>query len=131
MFVAIAFLLGTFGLMSLVMFFIAKQSPKGKFGRIKWCDLPGIITPNTLSSREAWVAAHTAMSPYFLGLAYYFALSGVLASLCRVFAPEYTETAFLVLLFPGIAACGFFAIKGDRVASKVWAESKGLDPDKF
>lgn len=113
------FMLAVSSAMTLLTFFIAKQSPKGEFRSLKYDSLPGIMTPETLKSRDAWVAAHTATAPYFLLLSvYYGALGAILVILTSMESPV-AHAVFKVGHFIGIAVFVVLVWRGDRVAAKV------------
>lgn len=108
-----------FGALSSLCFFIAHYSPKGRFGKRDFDSLPGVMTPNTLKSREAWVAAHEATSSWFVLLAIYFSGAGALF-MVLLFSnrPMNHQVVFGCLLLLGIFWFSILALVGDRVASR-------------
>lgn len=120
MLVSAIFIIVVFNVLALLCFFIAKESPKGKFKSWNYDRLPGIMTANTLRSREAWVAAHQATSSNFMLLAVYFTLCAVvnLILLWEQFNIN-GEAVFTVSLLVGIAIFAVLVFKGDRVAAKL------------
>ena len=69
MFGSILFTAAVFGLLSLLTFFIAKHSPAGQYKSLEYTSLPGLITRNTLRSKNSWITAHEATSSGFILLA--------------------------------------------------------------
>lgn len=113
------YILIVFSVLGVLCFFIAKESPKGQFKSLPYNRLPGIMTANTLSSREAWIAAHKSMSPYFLLLAVYFSLCAVV-NLILVWEDVAVnqQAIFVGSLMVGIAIFGLLVFLGDRVAAQ-------------
>jgi hypothetical protein len=69
MFGSILFTAAVFGLLSLLTFFIAKHSPAGQYKSLEYTSLPGLMTRNTLRSKNSWITAHEATSSGFTLLA--------------------------------------------------------------
>ena len=120
MLVSTVFIIIVFNVLSLLCFFISKESPKGSFKSWDYSRIPGIMTANTLSSREAWKAAHRSTSFYFMLLAVYFALGSVV-NLVVLWArvDVNSEVVFTVTIMLGIGMFLGLVIMGDRVASRI------------
>lgn len=113
------FILLVFSALGVLCFFIAKEAPKGQFKSIPYNRLPGIMTPNTLSSRQAWTEAHKSMSPFFTMLSVYFSLAAAV-NLILIWhdANVDHQAIFTGSLMLGIAFFAVLVFFGDRVASK-------------
>lgn len=108
-----------FGVLSLLAFFIAYQSPKGQVGKFDFNSMPGVMTPNTLKSREAWMVAHEKTSSWFTLLGVYFSVSGaVLMVLSFYELPTDHRNIFGGFLFVGVVWFGALCLVGDRAASR-------------
>ncbi|AEG80614.1 SdpI family protein [Corynebacterium ulcerans] len=112
------FTIFTFSLLSVFTFFIAKESPKGSYKRWEYTSLPGVLTPNVLKSKETWIVAHEAMSPYFTLLAIYFSLAGVFNVVLIFMGNEKVEIILTVSFLLGIVAFSIIVFAGDRIVSK-------------
>lgn len=112
------FALVTFSVLAIFTFFIAKESPKGEYKSLTYTSLPGILTPRVLSSKENWVMAHRAMSPYFTLLAVYFGLAAAVNVIVIYTANSYAGVVFNCSLFLGIAIFAVLVFLGDRVVAK-------------
>ena len=119
MLISVFFTFLVFSVMSLLTFFIAKEVPKGEFKSLKYTSLPGIMTPNTLKSREACIAAHTAMSPYFTLLSVFFSVAGIVSIILIFMESQFTNTFFTVGMLVGIAFFAVLVWRGDRVAANL------------
>lgn len=112
-----------FGILSLLTFFIAYQSPKGRVGKVEFDSLPGVMTPNTLKSREAWMVAHEKTSSSFCLLAVYFSITGVVLMVLSFYELslnlQYLFGGFLLF---GIVWFGALCVIGDRAASRFNSE---------
>ena len=102
MITSVIFTLTIFSILGVLTFFIAKESPKGKYKSLNYTSLPGILTPRVLKSRENWIMAHEAMSPYFTLLAIYFSIAAVINSIVIYSAHSLAEIVFGCSLFLGI-----------------------------
>lgn len=80
---------------------------------------PGVMTPNTLRSKEAWVKAHEATSSGFTLLAVYYSTAGVffIGLLLYDLSLSYS-LVFGLLVLLGIAGFAALVIIGDRTAAK-------------
>lgn len=96
------FTLVVFSVLGVLTFFIAKESPKGEYKSLTYTSLPGILTPRVLSSKENWVMAHRAMSPYFTLLAIYFSLAAAVNEIVIFAANSYAGVVFNFSLFWGL-----------------------------
>lgn len=112
------FTLVIFSVLGVFTFFIAKESPKGEYKTLTYTSLPGILTPRVLSSRENWVMAHKAMSPYFTLLAVYFSLATAVNEIVIFTANSYASVVFNCSLFLGITIFAIIVFLGDRVVAK-------------
>ena len=112
------FTLVTFSVLGVFTFFIAKESPKGEYKSLTYTSLPGILTPRVLSSKENWVMAHRAMSPYFTLLAVYFSLAAAVNEIVIFTANSYAGVVFNCSLFLGITIFAVLVFLGDRVVAK-------------
>lgn len=122
------FVLIMFGGLALLCFFIAKIGPEGQFKSMPYNRLPGIMTPNTLSSRQAWTAAHKSMSPYFTILSAYCVLSAAINIILMWREVNIDHGAVFIGSFMiGIAFFALLVFFGDRVASKC---NQGMDDSK-
>jgi hypothetical protein len=119
MYFSVIFSVLVFGVLSLLSFFIAKKSPEGEFRKWDFNSLPGVMTPNTLKSKEAWMKAHRATSSYFTLLAVYFSAAGALFIVLLAYDLSINyEQVFAVLLLFGILVFGILVVMGDRVAAR-------------
>lgn len=116
---SILFTVAVFGLLSMLAFFIARHAPTGQYRSREYTSLPGVMTPNTLRSKDAWVKAHEATSSGFTLLAVYFSIAGVvfIALLFYDLALNYS-LVFGLLVLLGIAGFAVLVIVGDRTAAK-------------
>ncbi len=109
----------SFGVMSLFVLSIAWLSPKGQVGKFDYESLPGIRTPEPLTSREAWIVAHKKTSAGFTLLAVYFAAAGV--GMMLAIASEVSmnvDATSLALLFLGFIWFIILMIIGSRAAAR-------------
>lgn len=120
MLIPVIFSFFAFETLSLLMYIIAKHAPKGEFLSIDYNSMPGIMTPNTLRTRESWVAAHEATSTLNLFISIYFTFSA--AVMIYLILSGYSgnrEHVFVYLLFIGLGLFGVSIIYGDRVAAQL------------
>lgn len=115
---SVIFTLTIFSILGVLTFFIAKESPKGKYKSLNYTSLPGILTPRVLKSRENWIMAHQAMSPYFTLLAIYFSIAAVINSIVIYSAHSLAEIVFGCSPFLGIFIFSLLVFLGDRVVAK-------------
>lgn len=112
----VAFIVVTFALFAGLFWFMGTE----RFRTVdNYSRMPGINTPNTLRSRETWVAAHTATARYFKVIAVYFGICLVVNLALSLGGYAHVGTVFIVSFLVGVFAMVPAIFVGDRVALQV------------
>lgn len=116
-----------YGVIAAMFFFMATYSARGRCGKWDYDRLPGIMTPNTLHTRETWIAAHRPLRRYFAALGWLYIVCGCGVAWHTIAHGALSDSLFMLTYLGGLLPFVVLIVVGDRLASRAKRISKMRD----